>query len=95
MAVRGLEWADLAGVLANARREIKQRRVVIDPDRWQCCITRELLNLAQEGKEEEALQILLAQLLDNAAPGLCPRLEECDRQGCSVSPKGKVKEKVS
>ncbi len=35
-----LEWADLAGVLARARREVKQRRVAIDPDRWQCCITQ-------------------------------------------------------
>lgn len=95
-----LEWADLAGVLARARREVKQRRVAIDPDRWQCCITQELLRLAQGGGEEEALEILLAQLLDNTAPGLCPRLEECSRKGCSISPKGRVpkarvKEKIS
>ena len=85
-----LEWADLADVLARARREIKQRRVAIDPDRWQCCITQDLLKLAQGDREEEALEILLAQLLDNAAPGLCPRLEECSRKGCSVSDKGRV-----
>ena len=85
-----LEWADLANVLARARREVKQRRVSIDPDRWQCCITQELLRLAQGDREDEALEILLAQLLDNMAPGLCPRLEECSRKGCSVSPKGKV-----
>jgi siroheme synthase-like protein len=95
-----LEWADLAGVLARARREVKQRRVAIDPDRWQCCITQELLRLAQGGREEEALEILLVQLLDNTAPELCPRLEECSRKGCSVSPKGRVpkgrvKEKIS
>ena len=95
-----LEWADLARVLARARREVKQRRLVIDPDRWQCCINRELLQLAQQGREEEALAILLAQLLDNTATGLCPRLEECHREGCSVSPKGRApkgaaKEKVS
>jgi hypothetical protein len=85
-----LEWADLANVLARARREVKQRRVSIDPDRWQCCITQELLRLAQGDREDEALEILLAQLLDNMAPGLCPRLEACSRKGCSVSPKGKV-----
>ena len=95
-----LEWADLAGVLARARREVKQRRVAIDPDRWQCCITRELLSLAQGDREDEALEFLLAQLLDNMAPGLCPRLEECNRTGCSVNPKGRVpkggvKEKIS
>ncbi len=95
-----LEWADLAGILARARREVKRRRVAIDPDRWQCCITQELLKLAQGDREEEALEILLSQLLDNTAPGLCPRLEECSRKGCSVSPKGRVpkeraKEKIS
>ena len=95
-----LEWADLAGVLARARQEVKQRRVAIDPDRWQCCITQELLRLAQGGQEEEALDILLAQLLDNTAPDLCPRLEKCNRTGCSVRPKGRVpkgrvKEKIS
>ena len=91
-----LEWADLAGVLSRARREVKERRVAIDPDRWQCCITQELLSLVQGGREEEALEILLTQLLDNTAPGLCPQLDECSRTGCSVSPKGRVqKDKVS
>ncbi len=89
-----LEWADLAGVLSRARKEVKERRIVIDPDRWQCCINRELLEMAQSGREDEALEKLLAQLLDDQSPDLCPQLEKCNREGCSVRPRGRVEEKV-
>lgn len=64
-----LEWADLAGVLSRARREVKGRRVVVDPDRWQRCITEELLRLVQAGKEDEALDLLLSGLLDRSGSG--------------------------
>ena len=77
-----LEWADLADVLAQARRIVKEKRIVIDPERWQCCITRELLELAQQGRSAEALDQLLAQLLDAAAPGLCANLEQCRPRSC-------------
>lgn len=77
-----LEWADLAEVLAQARRVVKEKRVVIDPERWQCCITRELLELAQEGRTEEALERLLAQLLDAAAPGRCANIARCQPRRC-------------
>ena len=36
-----LDWADLAGVLSRARKQVKNRGVVIDPQRWQCCLTPE------------------------------------------------------
>ena len=58
-----LEWADLAPVLAQARQEVKQRQLVIDPDRWQTVMTSELLHLAQSGGEAEALQKLLSNLM--------------------------------
>ena len=77
-----LEWADLADVLAQARRIVKEKRIVIDPERWQCCITRELLELAQQGRSAEALDKLLAQLLDAAAPGLCVNLAQCRPRSC-------------
>ena len=57
-----LEWADLAPVLAQARQEVKQRQLVIDPDRWQTVMTSQLLQLAQSGGEAEALQKLLSNL---------------------------------
>lgn len=79
-----LEWADLAEVLGQARRIIKARRLVIDPERWQCCITRELLELAQQGHAKAALDLLLAQLLDGNTPGLCPDLAQCQPRQCAA-----------
>jgi siroheme synthase-like protein len=82
-----LEWGDLAGVLSQARKRVKERRAVIDPERWQCCLTGDLLAIAQEGRTEEALETLLAQLMDESAPGLCPQIDRCRPEGCRVRPK--------
>lgn len=79
-----LEWADLAEVLAQARRIIKERRIVIDPERWQCCITRDLLNLVQDGHSDQALEILLSQLLDSQTPGMCGDLAKCQSRSCQA-----------
>ncbi len=77
-----LEWADLSDVLARARRIIKERRIAIDPERWQCCITRDLLNMVQEGRSDEALEVLLSQLLDPTTVGLCDTLDKCQTATC-------------
>jgi precorrin-2 dehydrogenase/sirohydrochlorin ferrochelatase len=90
-----LRWADLADVLGRARKVIKEQRTVIDPDRWQCCITEELLGMVQNGQEDAALNQLLARLTDDSIPELCPNLGQCSPEGCLVKPKKKVKEKVS
>ena len=82
-----LEWADLAEVLSRARMEVKKRCAVVDPDRWQCCITEEALRLAQAGREAEAQDLLLSGLLDGAAPALCPEVARCGPGGCQVRPK--------
>ena len=79
-----LEWADLADVLAQARRIVKEKRVVIDPERWQCCITRDLLEMVQEGRSEEALDLLLAQLQDQEFPGMCDNLARCQPRSCQA-----------
>ena len=79
-----LEWADLADVLAQARRVVKERRIAIDPERWQCCITRDLLEMVQERKSEEALKVLLDQLLDPETPGMCRDLAHCQTRTCQV-----------
>src|SRR5918992_2933526 len=89
-----LEWADLAEVLARARKVVKEQRIVIDPDRWQCCINEELLEMAQSSREDEAVEKLLSGLLDDSMPGLCPNLGQCRSEGCLVRPKKKVKEMV-
>ena len=90
-----LRWADLADVLARARKVVKDRRIAIDPDRWQCCITEELLGLAQSGRGDEALERLLSQLTDSSIPQLCPDLGQCHPAGCRVRPRVRAKEKVS
>ncbi len=79
-----LEWADLADVLAQARRIVKEKRVVIDPERWQCCITRSLLEMVQEGRSAEALDLLLAQLQDSEMPGMCDNLAKCQPRSCQA-----------
>ena len=79
-----LEWADLADVLAQARRIVKEKRVVIDPERWQCCITRSLLEMVQEGRSAEALDLLLAQLQDPKMPGMCDNLAKCQPRSCQA-----------
>jgi hypothetical protein len=77
-----LAWADLAGVLAQARQELKQRRAVVDPERWQCCLTSDLLELAQQGREDEARSRLLERLRDGGTLGLCPDTGRCRPEGC-------------
>ena len=60
-----LAWADLADVLAAARARLRQKGMLtaIDPERWQACITPQLLAMAQNGQEAEALETLLSGLL--------------------------------
>ena len=79
-----LEWADLAHVLSKARKEIKKRGVAVDPQRWQCCLTPDLLSLAQAGQEEQALEQVISGLLDENASGLCPDVKKCRSEGCST-----------
>ena len=83
-----LEWADLADVLTQARRIIKEQRIVIDPERWQCCITRDLLAMAQDGRSQEALDWLLGQLLNPETPGMCGDLAQCQTRTCPARQAG-------
>ena len=77
-----LEWADLAPALSRARKEVKRRGVTVDAQRWQCCLGKDLLRLAQSGREEETFDNLLCSLLDRSTPWLCPDLARCQPQGC-------------
>ena len=60
-----LAWADLADVMSAARARLRQKGMLtaIDPERWQACITPQLLAMAQNGQEAEALETLLTGLL--------------------------------
>lgn len=86
-----LEWADLAGVLARARAEVKKRQIAVDPQRWQCCMTSQALRLAQAGQEDQALDLLLSRLLDGATPGLCSQVDHCNPAGCHSRPQEQPK----
>jgi precorrin-2 dehydrogenase/sirohydrochlorin ferrochelatase len=77
-----LEWADLAETLAKVRQELKRRRAAIDPERWQCCLTPDLLELARQGRENEVFSLLLSRLQDHTNPALCPQTDRCQRGGC-------------
>ena len=57
-----LEYAELAGVLSTARKELRQRGITVDPDRWQECITGDLIDLVKTGRDEAAVEKVLAGL---------------------------------
>ncbi len=57
-----LDYADLAGVLSQARKEVKGRKLQIHPDRWQECIDGEMMVMVKDGRTQEALERLLDDL---------------------------------
>ena len=81
-----LAWADLSGVMAMARSHLREVGLLptIDPQRWQCCITPGLLAMAQEGRDAEAVEALLAGLTGDDGRGLCADITQCDVGGCNV-----------
>ena len=87
-----LDWADATGVLSKARRIIKEKQVSVDPQRWQCCMTPELLGLAKSGREDDALDKLLDGLLgrysDKDSNELCSNISECVSGGCPAGSPG-------
>ena len=61
----------------------------LDPERvkaqrWQCCMTDELLTLIQAGREDEALEILMNRLLGKVSDGKCSNVAECVSGGCPI-----------
>lgn len=79
-----LDWADATNVLSQARQIIKDKQVAIDPQRWQCCMTDELLSMVQAGREDEALEILTNRLLGKDSNGKCSNVAECVSGGCQI-----------
>ena len=81
-----LAWADLSGVMAVARSHLREAGLLaaIAPQRWQCCITPDLLAMAQAGKNAEAVEILLAGLTGDDGRGLCADTTQCQAEGCQV-----------
>ena len=82
-----LAWADLSGVMAVARSHLREEGLLtsIDPQRWQCCITPQLLAMAQEGRQAEAAEALIAGLTGDDGRGLCRETSRCSEGGCAVT----------
>jgi precorrin-2 dehydrogenase/sirohydrochlorin ferrochelatase len=79
-----LDWADATGVLSKARQIIKDEQIAVDPQRWQCCMTDELLTMIQAGHENEALDLLMDLLLGKDSNGKCSNVAECVDGGCQI-----------
>ncbi len=86
-----LAWADLSSVMAVARSHLREAGQLagIDPQRWQCCITRELLIMAQDGRNAEAAEKLITGLTgqlsdESGGRGLCDDVTACRPEGCAV-----------
>ena len=79
-----LDWADATSVLAKARQMIKEQQIAVDPQRWQCCMTPELLALARSNREDEALEKLMDGLLGKYSNGMCSNIGECVSGGCGT-----------
>ena len=69
-----LAWADLSGVMSTTRACLREMGMLakVAPERWQSCITPQLLAMAQEGREEEAVEVLLAGLLGDSQESSLP-----------------------
>ena len=81
-----LAWADLSSVMAVARSHLREEGLLtsIAPLRWQCCITPELLAMAQDGRQAEATETLLAGLMGDDDRGLCEDISQCKTVGCQL-----------
>ena len=79
-----LDWADATSVLSKARQIIKDKQIAVDPQRWQCCMTDELLTMIQAGHENEALDQLMDLLLGKDSNGKCSNVAECVDGGCQI-----------
>ncbi|MEE8443301.1 MAG: bifunctional precorrin-2 dehydrogenase/sirohydrochlorin ferrochelatase [Dehalococcoidia bacterium] len=57
-----LLWADLAEMVSEVRLSLFKRGVRPDPDHWQECLDKELLELFHSGQQAEAKERLLKRL---------------------------------
>ena len=71
-ASRLIEYADLAPLLSEVRSELKRLDERVDPDHWQRCINKELLEMVQADRLDEAKKTLMSNLLGGkVAAGVC------------------------
>ena len=58
-----MDFADLAPLLSDARKQLLDRGIRLNLDHWQACLTDELIDLVQAGDIERARQVLMDSLL--------------------------------
>ncbi len=58
-----MDFADLAPLLSDARKQLLDRGIRLNLDHWQACLTDELIDLVQAGDVERASQVLMDSLL--------------------------------
>lgn len=58
-----MDFADLAPLLSDARKQLLDKGVRLNLDHWQACLTDELIDLVQTGEVERAKQVLMDSLL--------------------------------
>ena len=57
-----LDYAELADLLSRTRKEVKKRGLKVPPDRWQQYITKDLVAMVREGRDDEAMEKVLRGL---------------------------------
>ena len=58
-----MDFADLAPLLSDARKQLLDNGIRLNLDHWQACLTDELIDLVQSGDIERASQVLVDSLL--------------------------------
>jgi precorrin-2 dehydrogenase/sirohydrochlorin ferrochelatase len=79
-----MEFADLAPLLSDARKQLLDKGIRLNLDHWQACLTDELIDLVQAGQIEQAKQVLMDSLLVgttcDCADTVCAMYEEMAQQ---------------
>lgn len=75
-----MEFADLTAILSDTRKELISRKIKLNLDHYQACITDELVELVHVGKNDQAREILMDNLLKgatcNCKPDFCQMLSD-------------------
>ena len=79
-----MDFADLAPLLSDARKQLLDKGIRLNLDHWQACLTDELIDLVQAGDIERASQVLMDSLLVgttcDCSDSVCAMYEEMAQQ---------------
>ncbi len=63
---RCLQWADLGPIITEVRRDVRSRQLPVTPDDWANSITEKMLDAFQQGRPDQARQLLVSALEERA-----------------------------